>query len=354
MMKNLKIFLILFVSVLVLSITPAMAIETGQNINGAVSDDWTVEWNKIKDTILNAYFQEKDTELTPEQTAYLETHEDSVLAKGESVLYNLQDYLDYLNENTKQKRGNVITEDLDEIVTYLKSVRMNVTTKKLNYTDLSKGWGNGTYKEDSGVIVQIDDKGYTRYMQLINITNDLEDPKKGEIHLRTPKKEFTMSAAAFENLYLPNEEFNVIVVPNNGDVSTAVHDILTYQRDHLNAHISRCNAAMVSCGVFTGLGFSGIMLTGVWRCCESCKGRITQYVTRTENIGQATRVLERYTQTVNEDRSDATCQRCTTPRAIIITGIFIAVTSILAIIITSEKKINYETEIKNLGEYIQL
>jgi hypothetical protein len=269
MMKNyLKTFLILFVSVLVLSITPAMAVQTGQNSdNGTVSDDWTVEWNKIKDTILNAYFQEKDTELTSEQTEYLEAHEDGVLAKGESVLYNLQDYINSLNENnTKQKRGNLITDDLDEIVTYLKSVRMNVTTKKLNYTDLSRGWGNGTYKEDSGVIVQIDDKGYTRYMQLISITEDPKDPKKGEIHLRTPKKEFTMSAAAFKNLYMPNEEFNIINVPNNGDVSTAVYDILTYQRDHLNAHISRCNAAMTACGVYTTLGFSGIMLTGVWRC----------------------------------------------------------------------------------------
>lgn len=163
-----------------------------------------------------------------------------------------------------------------------------------------------------------------------------------------------MSVAAFKNLYMPNEEFNVIIVPYNGDVSTAVYDILTYQRDHLNAHISRCNAAMTACGVYTTLGFSGIMLTGVWGCCESCKGRAIQHVARTETIGEGTRLIEQYRETVNEDRRDATCQACAKPRTIMIIGIFIAVTSILAIILTSEKRIKYEAEIKNLGEYIQL
>ena len=159
--KHLQQFLILLVIFLVCSITPASAVQNGNNrLEIPTTEDPGI--------ILNVFDNGTSTELTSEQDKYLEQKQDRVQSKAESMLYNLQDFLNYLiyknntriidEDNSTNKRiptqrsllGIFDTpykkagKHAEEMKKYLNN-HYNLTTPNtvnmtaINYTDLVKG-----------------------------------------------------------------------------------------------------------------------------------------------------------------------------------------------------------------------
>jgi hypothetical protein len=358
--ENLLIFVII---VLVSSITPVAAVESSRSDN--VSDDWNDGWSRGMAEFSKAFNEEKYTELTLEQQQYLEAHEDGVQSKGDAVLQNIQDYINYaLNEysnyNTSklQKRSEnnqKYDKEFNEIISFLKNSRIPVETRNHTYNSLLNNWndtrnGSENYAgHNMGVIVQIDEtvdeNHYIRYVEVLNITKD-------NITLHHDNKDFTVHGTVFENLYLHDGVFRVILVSKDYDSSNVLHKILAFKRDVLTAKISRCNVAQSAFISFISLGASSIALVGIWKCCDGCKGRAYNVISRTETVGEGTRLLETSRETAVEVGSGS-CSMCRKPATIMATGAFITLSAIMGLAVNNELRIAYEKDLKNLNEYIK-
>jgi hypothetical protein len=376
-MKYLQKLPILFLIALICSMTPAMALQTD-----GMSNDCSSEWDKGVDEIIKV-IEGDDTELTPEQSTYLETHQDQVQIKGEAVLTSLQLYINYLmkeyneyySQTDKQapptqrnlleikdseyskyssqiKQSNTqkvqkikddkYGDDLTKVVNYLKTINIPTKTDSLGYNNLSDNWEKNVYGDDDGVIIQIDDRGYVRYMKLVSIS-------RTNIHVRSDKKDITISFDTFKNMYLPNEDINIIIVPKNYDTTITLHDVLTFKRDNLNANINWCTWGQSICIPVTVLGISGIVLNGVWKCCDKCKSKAANDVKKPEP-DEKSPLLQRYDEEKAEIQEDASC--CKKPRTIIVLGVLITLGAFTGSIISVALKNCYETDLKNLGDYV--
>ena len=216
MNKSKQGILLSLIIILVCSITPATAIQNGEtNTNGDISD-WDV-WIKGVELSLDIMGGQEDTELTPEQETYVETHQERIQIKGESILNQLQAYLDYINkqlseykynknptntQNTPLSATNVsathvsataseATTSMKDIKTELKKEGIVVNNTTTNYTALSDAVngvdGNNPTLNKSRVIVPIKDGGYFVYAELITINNE-------EISIKTSQKDIRYDA----------------------------------------------------------------------------------------------------------------------------------------------------------------
>lgn len=243
MMKNLKTFLILFLSVLILSITPIAAIQNNHDASLKDEDFLKIVQECVDAAIAFASTQEY-TELTTEQEDYLNKSSDYTIAQTEGTIINLQSYLDYINleENkynpiNSQKRGttNPFEEDLKNIEKYLKAQKIQVNTDKCNYKQLTIKTNEEEpktfeYSKDK-VIIQIKDLNYIRYVQLVNInkTDIIIKSKKGQKNI--PKDEFL-------DYYTLDGDLNVFIVPNGCATDYTLRVITTNQLDLLNSNIN--------------------------------------------------------------------------------------------------------------------
>jgi hypothetical protein len=360
--------------------TPAMALQTE-----SVSNDYDSEWDKCVEEIIKV-IEGDDTELTPEQSTYLETHQDQVQIKGEAVLNSLQLYINYLmkeyneyySQSDKQApptQRNVLEikdienikyssqikqsntqkvqkikddkygDDLTKVVNYLKTINILAETDSLSYNNLSDNWNkNKVYENDDGVIIQIDDRGYVRYMELVSIN-------KTNIHVRSDKKDFTMNSDTFKNMYLPNEDINIIIVPKDYDTTITLHDVLTFKRDNLNVNINWCTWGQALCIPVAVLGISGIVLNGVWKCCANCKAKAGNDIKKIKpENSEKSPLLARYDEERGDIKADSSC--CKRPRTIIVLGALITLGAATGSIISVAVKNCYETDLKNLGDYV--
>lgn len=387
-MKNLQKLPILFLIALICSMTPAMALQTE-----GVSNDYYSEWDKCVEEIIKV-IEGDDTELTPEQSAYLETHQDQVQIKGEAVLNSLQLYINYLmkeyneyysqtenqeptpetklletaaNSNNefyfqarqvtttpkaqethtqklKETKDDKYDYDLTKVTNYLETINIPTKTASLTYKNLSDNWNKSVYANDDGVIIQITDKGYVRYVEILSID-------ESEIHVHSDKKEFKMTAATFKNMYLPNEDINIIIVPKDYDTKTTLHDLLTFKRDTLTANINWCNWGQALCIPVAVLGISGIVLNGVWKCCANCKSKAGNDLKKPKpEPSEKSPLIPRYDEERADIEADSSC--CKKPRTIIILGALITLGAGAGSIISVAVKNCYETDLKNLGDYV--
>jgi len=387
-MKNvfLQNLLILFVIALICTMTPAIAVQTE-----SMDNDHNSVWDKGVEEIIKV-IEGDDTELTPEQSTYLETHQEQVQIKGEAVLTSLQLYINYLmkeyneyysqtgnqepitqiklletadNENSKyyfqtkqvtttpkvqetptqklkETKDDKYNDDLTKVINYLESINIPAKTDSINYSDLSGNWKNEVYANDDGIIIQITDRGYVRYMELISIDDT-------NIHVHSDKKDFTMSAATFKNMYLQGDDFNIIIVPKDYDTTITLHDLLTFKRDNLSANINWCNWGQALCIPVAVLGISGIVLNGVWKCCANCKAKVVSDIRKPEP-SEKSPLLARYDEERGDIEADSSC--CKKPRTIIILGALITLGAAAGSIISVALKNCYETDLKNLGDYV--
>jgi hypothetical protein len=158
-----------------------------------------------------------------------------------------------------------------------------------------------------------------------------------------------MSSDTFKNMYLPNEDINIIIVPKDYDTTITLHDVLTFKRDNLNANINWCTWGQALCIPVTVLGISGIVLNGVWKCCDKCKSKAANDVKKLKP-DEKSPLLQRYDEEKAEIQEDSSC--CKKPRTIIVLGILITLGAFTGSIISVALKNCYETDLKNLADYV--
>ncbi|WP_048190364.1 hypothetical protein [Methanobacterium sp. SMA-27] len=295
MNKSKQGILLSLIIILVCSITPATAIQNGEtNTNGDISD-WDV-WIKGVELSLDVMGGQEDTELTLEQETYVETHQDRIQIKGESVLYQLQAYMDYINkelseykyntnptntQNTPLSATNVgathvsataseATTSMKDIKTELKKEDILVNNTTTNYTALSDAVngvdGNNPTLDKSTVIVPIKDCGYLVYAELININYN-------EISIKTSQKDIKYSADVFKNYHSADGNLNIIIVPPEPDREDILTSIYGIQRNDLITHSNWYVAGISACGVAIGSGVS-LIVNGLIQIRGACKTKI--------------------------------------------------------------------------------
>lgn len=112
MLINWKKLLIFLIILLVCSITPAMAVQSGETDN--TSNSYT--YGRLYDdsrNILSELTEAEDVELTPEQSVYIEAHQGGLKTKAEAMLYNIQSYLNYLLQESARYENTSTTSNLD-------------------------------------------------------------------------------------------------------------------------------------------------------------------------------------------------------------------------------------------------
>ena len=219
MMVNWKKYLIFFIITLICSITPAIAIQTGETNN--TTNDINTAWKEGLEHAVDIMNQD-DTELTPEQRAYLETHLDDVQTNGETVLNNLQNYMNFVTQefskhnNTKKSRNNFGDDSVDEIIYALRN-HVKLDNATYTYTELTRRVNlpstNESYVNESKVIVQMRDglANYVVYAELTNITEKT-------ISIKTKKVNETWDAEEFKNHHTTDGNLNVIIVPRDVEI----------------------------------------------------------------------------------------------------------------------------------------
>lgn len=346
---KLKNFLILIIISLIVSLTPVIAVETGQTKTISIPDD------KLDD-IFRPIFEACDTEITVEQDQYLKAHEPLMIAKSESVMFNIGNYLNYLNNESSEskvsKRDNhdVFTRNLEKIMNELYQNYIPVSDTSCSYDELLYGVYNGTYNKDK-IIVQIKDNGnYIRYVKLEDITSST-------ITLNIHRNSKSVNTEDFLSQYEDNRsEFNIIIVGGyETDRSDVIGSIIRKQRHDLDNELSKYNLETQFVTLIPGVSI-GTLLTGIWRC--SCfKPKNEMYLLKQDvrevpsyDGGGVELQGERSTLLHRLDSSPNFCQRHEA-KIIIATGLTGAVGGSIGIIKLWSLKTDVENEKTNLDTY---
>jgi hypothetical protein len=289
MTVNWKKTLIFLVILLVCSITPVSAEQTGE----------TYGYSQLLDDIKNIFVEldkTRDTELTPEQAQYLDDHQDGVKLHGESMLHNVQEYLNYLikecnrYENptitVSRKRSNVdmYTTDLNNMEDYLKHGELNGMPLNISIETLNLDYSQLVHKitpldnskpliDKSKVIVQIRDNGYcVRYMKLVDM-NDYN------IHLKSGNQPLDKGVGEFNNVNVWNNKdnlnsdrkFNIIVVPGNYSTDYVLRLLWDKQNANLIEKESYVGAGSTVLTSIMGSAGIAVATAGMYRLVDMCR-----------------------------------------------------------------------------------
>lgn len=365
MVINSRNFIIMLVIALVCSITPISAVQIGEQTNNDTFD-WNAALSEGVNYAFNFLNSESETELTPEQHAYLEERQELLEYKGDGILNNSQVVLDYLikefnknNETTvnskKRSMGDDFSDSLITITKHIQDLGYNVSTSSYTYADLKK-YANGTTNttnntvDNTGtIIVQIKDNDYVRYMELDNITKD-------DIWLHSPKqasKHYTK--AAFESVCMNGENINIILVHPDYERKQVESAIISYQANYLKGRINLYNGLKIAFGVMSTIG-GAILAAGIVQLCLNCKRRI-QYrdiqleVEEQVHEGDETTPLITRKKTITKQIRKVVCEKCKRPTGIIGTGLTIITFSISITLFSAYFQHENEIEKDNLDKY---
>lgn len=264
---NLKIrnILIFGVILLICSITPAAAAQTGDQTNDTKNfrDIWVDAINEIFPNI----DCDETGEITPEQEEYFTNHSDLIVEKENEALNNLQLLWDFLLQKITKKIKPTLSnensslstdysESLKQVVDYLKRDGTSVTTKTADYESIMSYVNDPANTAD--YIVQIRDHDYVRYMSLVNIDEN-------NIILSSSKqKNVTYPKDHFEGTKMFGNDINIIIIPSNYNATIVLDDIYDYQLYELNKEMIIYTAVPGGLGVFTG--FTGAITgAGFWK-----------------------------------------------------------------------------------------
>lgn len=373
--------LIFFIAMLVCSITPAMATQTTAT-NGEHDKIHTESMNDI----WNAFNEGSNTKLTPEQDKYLETHQDRILFQAETILYNLQNFLNILlaeyyennanDEDHTQRKLLENTENKDKYTTdaikmknYLSTNKddpkiNNTQTINCNYGTLFNAT-NETSKEKKydvdHIIVQIKDpKGYIRYTRLISIDNTY-------IHLTSGSQDINVTKDKFEELYVwhddgkysnPDRMFNIIVSPSSYDYTEHIlNHIWSKQNIDLQVKEAKINTVNTVSVTSMGIGGLSVVTAGAYRLCDSCTNKAVQKIEKEiPNVNE----IDENTPLMQKDglknkclsySGNCLCSKCGMSTTILIYGIFIFIGSAITLYHINKLKLAYDDNHKNLNKY---
>jgi hypothetical protein len=362
MMKNFKTFLIIFLSILILSITPAIAVQTSETNN--TSSDVNTAWAEGVEKALAAISNQEYTELTPEQEEYLETHQDGVQARGEAVLNNLQNYVNQVEEelskydtsenSPKNTIDDKFADSIEKITNFLKNKDIPVQNATYTYEELSRKVNdkNKTASLDgSKVIVQMKDgiSDYVVYAELLNINNET-------ISIKTPKKSNEVwSAKEFKTHHSLDGNLNVIIVPQNTSRSYILDLIFQFQKDDLNTRINWCVAGVGICSAVLGTYGLALISNALLKCSENTirQTMMNLVIQRFEEQGEATYLDPhgKFRGFVEGAQAQPGLKRYIKPTVIVGLGVVFIITCVPLIVKTYTLKGAYETEKTNLDKW---
>lgn len=377
--KHLQQFLVLLVIFLVCSMTPATA---NQNSIKSNNDNVVVLFNEtyIKDmsNLLIGFDEASNTELTPEQDKYLETHEPLLLSKAETILYNLQQFLnilltEYNTQNTTTKRSKNYTDPemmkfnttAKEMVSYLNNDTpfKGVTYGCCTCSELDKCVANKTYN-NGYVVIQVKDpissKGYIRYVELVNIYSNSEGDK---IRLKVGSEFEELTWEQFNNTYgygnntTNKGKFNIIST-NNYPAHSVLKSICNKQKEDLMDEKVGLEKGNWACNILATLLGIVVMSAGVYRLSDDYKNRVRN---RIEEIAvdpsevtpllQHNGLVNRYTR-LKSTISTIFGSRYTNSVCIILAGVSIAIGGIIGFCICTDKINTCNKNLDNLKQYI--
>ena len=385
-MKFPQSLLILIIITLICSITPAMAIQTGNN---ELDESYDQAYDLVRETVLNNFVEGTNTELTLEQDAYLEQNQDRLENKSDSMLFNLQDLLNYLiteynnyhptNENQENPTQRKLLETRDDTNKYTTDAinmkeyistddngpKINGTQNIIcNYDELLKSVNENTKEKKvdiDHVIVQIrDPSGYIRYMQLIDINPT-------DIHLKSGTQDIKVTRERFEALYVwheddgvsnPDLKFNILVSPP--DYSFTDY-ILRQIWDKQNSDLRR-KEARVSTGIsiavsVIGVAGLGVAIAGAYRLCDSCDSKAADNIEKAlppkKKLNKKSPLLARdgVKNTCSANCLNCLCSKCGKSIIILNTGIFVVLGSAITLYYINKLKLDYDDDHKNLYKY---
>ena len=370
---------------------PVFNLENNETITKPDINNQNKEYNQIpneaKTDLLTVFDEASNTELTNEQDKYLTEHQNRILNKAETILYNLQNFLNTLykqyheetNENDEnptqrkllENKEDKFTKDANDMVNYLNNTPDKIEAKTLNcnYVELTKRT-NDTYKElnitndnyKDRIIVQIkDDDKYIRYMKLINITNT-------SIHLKSGKNEIEKNCGYFINGYIwkedgkhdnPDRRFNIILTPTGYDSDYVLDKIYDKQYGMLRDSDNNCDLGLAVCAPLFVVGVT-IITAGSYRLCDSCIYHSRQIIIENSRIGdneeefnrliEPTKLIKTY-RTIEEVSNNKYCNKHSVAVSTIICGLFIALGSLAGIISCIKIKQKNTTIKTNLEKY---
>lgn len=379
MNHKIQTFLILFISILILSITPTTALQTNNDLDYNNLSEQTIN------DIWNVFDEGDNTELTPEQKNYLEQEDPRIKNKAKTILYNLQKYLNYLykeydeyqtkeenNESPTQRTLQGIftdtayekaTKNANKIITYLNELNeitnenKTIKTEECKYDELlDECTRNASYKDR--VIVQINaPNGHIRYTNLINIDNETIKLKSGKTI--NEKKDVFNEQYTYDQSN--DKKFNIIIVPVNYNRDRLLEEIWDYQDEILSQKESLVENINKISYVFLGTAGLGIIIAGTYKICDTCTSPTinTRHIVKRIVEDETTALMQHehrdYTRdcekTITETSSNSRCSKCTISTGIILIGTFILTVSIAIVCICSYLKIAYEKEHTKLREY---
>ena len=342
-------------------------------------------YNEAKTDLLTVFDEASNTELTNEQKQYLTEHQNRILNKAETILYNLQNFLNTLykeyyketNENdenptqrklledkdsSKTKEMKKFDEDANETVTYLNHKTKIKGVKSLNctYEELEDLVRNKIYDKDK-VIVQVRDRTYIRYMKLIDINAT-------NIQLKSGKEEIKKDPKQFINQYIwqkdgkhdnPDRRFNIILAPIDYDSDYILDEIYDKQYRMLKDSMDNCDLGLAVCAPLFVVGVT-IITAGSYRLCDSCiyhsrqiiieKSRISDNEEEFNRLIEPNKLIKTY-RTIEEVSNNKYCNKHSVAVSTIICGLFIASGSLAGIISCIKIKQKNTTIKTNLEKY---
>jgi hypothetical protein len=364
-----------------------IAVQKG--VKGSAGNDYTYDqlYNHTSN-LFEVFNETTNTELTFQQLAYLSEQQDSMKIKGEIILYNLQDYLNYIVHESKRynnmnpidslKRSNedMFTADIIQMKNYLTTGKVNGMPLKIPVEAITYDYGtlvkdityddkNTSKYDKSKVIVQIkDNDGYIRYMKLIDMNNDTIQLKSGSVSINNDQSVFINMHVwqDYDNCVNPNHSFNVIIVPKDYSTDYVLRLIWSKQDSDLTTKETYCNSGYTILTSALGSAGLSVFFTGAYRLSEGDRNNLRQQLH--ENIDNVVpHVPQEGAPLVPEDWIGASYQSIssndgqpqkrtvTASKCIAASGFLIAIGSAVGLFFTANCCSQYKKEHENLRKY---
>ncbi len=364
MQLNTQKILILLIITLICSITPSSAaIQADNNTN------WNVIWSNAFNSAFNLLNGDMDAELTPEQQNYLEAHQDLLENKSYHILNDTQSVLDYLipeynkyngtSDNSKKRSaiGDTFKDSLNDVKNYLNGSKFPVNTTSYTYNELAKRCCNNTDNRTdnktnftSSIIIQINDEGYVRYLELDHIDNDT-------ISLHSPKLVHNVSSTQFKGTNMHREKINIIIVNSSYNRTDVERKILAYQEKEIDIKIGVCAGCTAFCGVCSAVS-TGLATNGLKELCLTCRREVMtkevqlqiQGDIHPDFDGEVMRLIPETT-TITQQIQERVCVNCKRPVALLVSGIVTSAALFTGSFLCLWLTLAYNSEKKNLGYY---